>query len=68
MTLPLSERLTLGVWGSFTTPRSRGQRGRCEMTRAAPLVFKPPSINIFQIKHTGWCLPGANPSIQGLPR
>ncbi|PYD24413.1 hypothetical protein DND58_27930 [Pseudomonas syringae pv. pisi] len=38
----------MGVWGSFTTPRSRGQRGRCEMTRAAPLVFKRPNQPHFK--------------------
>src|SRR5690606_24987336 len=29
----------LGVWGSFSTPRSRALGGKSGMTRAAPLVF-----------------------------
>src|SRR5690606_21157359 len=31
--------LSLGVWGSFSTPRSRALGGKSGMTRAAPLVF-----------------------------
>ncbi len=31
--------LTRGVWGSFTTPRSRALGGKSGMTRAAPLVL-----------------------------
>ena len=34
--------LSLGVWGSFTTPRSRALGGKSGMTRAAPLVFGLP--------------------------
>ncbi|MFI8980469.1 hypothetical protein [Ectopseudomonas khazarica] len=30
--------LTTGVWGSFTTPRSRALGGKSGMTRATPLV------------------------------
>src|SRR5690606_25641898 len=30
--------LSLGVWGSFSTPRSRALGGKSGMTRAAPLV------------------------------
>ena len=30
--------LTTGVWGSFTTPRSRALGGKSGMTRARPLV------------------------------
>jgi len=33
--------LCRGVWGSFTTPRSRALGGKSGMTRAAPLVFSP---------------------------
>lgn len=31
--------LTTGVWGSFTTPRSRALGGKSGMTRAKPLVL-----------------------------
>ena len=31
--------LSLGVWGSFSTPRSRALGGKSGMTRAAPLVL-----------------------------
>ena len=31
--------LSLGVWGSFFTPRSRALGGKSGMTRAAPLVL-----------------------------
>lgn len=31
--------LSLGVWGSFTAPRSRALGGKSGMTRAAPLVL-----------------------------
>ncbi len=31
--------LSLGVWGSFSTPRSLALGGKSGMTRAAPLVF-----------------------------
>jgi len=31
--------LTRGVWGSFSTPRSRALGGKSGMTRAAPLVL-----------------------------
>lgn len=36
--------LCRGVWGSFTTPRSRALGGKSGMTRAAPLVFFPLSL------------------------
>ena len=31
--------LSLGAWGSFSTPRSRALGGKSGMTRAAPLVL-----------------------------
>ena len=34
--------LTTGVWGSFTTPRSRALGGKSGMTRAKPLVLIQP--------------------------
>ncbi|MFH7416894.1 hypothetical protein VSS92_29995, partial [Pseudomonas syringae pv. tagetis] len=57
----VQKRLTLGVWGSFTAPRSRRQRGRCEITRAAPLVFKPPGINNFRSSTQGGVYPVRTP-------
>lgn len=34
--------LNLGVWGSFTAPRSRALGGKSGMTRATPLVLNRP--------------------------
>ncbi|POP99292.1 hypothetical protein CXB40_25820 [Pseudomonas syringae pv. avii] len=57
----------MGVWGSFTTPRSRGQRGRCGMTRAAPLVFKPHGINNFRSSTPGGVYPVRPPLFKDYP-
>lgn len=39
--------LTTGVWGSFTTPRSRALGGKSGMTRAKPLVLIQPRPQHF---------------------
>ena len=44
--------LTTGVWGSFTTPRSRALGGKSGMTRAKPLVLIQP-----RPLHFADCLP-----------
>lgn len=43
--------LSLGVWGSFSTPRSRALGGKSGMTRAAPLVFVLPRRAYLCLPH-----------------
>ena len=47
--------LTTGVWGSFTTPRSRALGGKSGMTRAKPLVL---IFNTCQCRTTSTPDPG----------
>ncbi len=43
--------LSLGVWGSFTAPRSRALGGKSGMTRAAPLVLFLPRRADLRLSH-----------------
>jgi len=48
--------LSLGVWGSFSTPRSRALGGKSGMTRAAPLVFVLPRRADLRVPHFSFAL------------
>lgn len=48
--------LSLGVWGSFSTPRSRALGGKSGMTRAAPLVFVLPRRADLRVPHLSFGL------------
>ncbi len=56
LTLHDHEQLSLGVWGSFSTPHSRALGGKSGMTRAASLVFVLPRRADLRVPHLSFGL------------